>query len=245
MSDLEAGANGEGGENNGGEKGWLSSIPENLREHEAFQGKENLSSVFKDYADLTVKSKDLLAIPGEDATDEDRAAFYAKLGRPEAAEQYELKTPEGLQEGLHDEAVENAFKQLAFESGLSGDQASKLHGWYWNLVKSGQEQSQQATEKAIDSLKDEWKGDAFKENTELAVRAFKQFGGDEAQKFIEETRVGGVSLGDHPMFLKIFAEIGKKIGDDTMGGDRSGSLDGVGSDEQVAKSRFPNTKFKT
>ena len=240
MSD-EAGAAGEGGPS--GDRGWLSSIPENLREHEAFTGAESLSSVYQGFADLTVANKEMLAIPGEDATDEDRAAFHAKLGRPEAADQYQLDKPELPADIPYDDTIESAFKQLAFDKGLSQQTASELHQWYWGTVKAGSEQQQKSTEEALNTLKDEWKGDAFKTNSELAVRAFSKFGGDEAKKFIEEAQVNGVSLGNHPVFLRVFAEVGKKISDDTMTGDRGGNLDAISSDEEQAKKRFPNTKF--
>lgn len=244
MSD-EGGAIGEaGGNEDGGEgRGWLSSIPENLREHEAIKGAESLSDIYTGFAELSDRSKEGLTIPGEDATDEDRAAFYQRLGRPETSEEYTFTKPELPEDVSYDETVQAAFKELAFEHGLSQEQATNLHDWYWSTVKAGYDEQQKTTENALETLKTEWKGDAFAENTERAVRAFKKFGGEQAQAFIDKT-VDGVQLGNHPTFLRVFAEIGKAISDDTMGGSRSHTTDAIVSDEERAKRRFPNTEFR-
>jgi len=248
MSD-EAGTDlaGEGGDAGGGEdRGWLSSIPENLREHEAIKGAESLTDIYTGFAELSDRSRDSLSIPGDDATDEDRAAFYQRLGRPEAAEQYDFTKPE-LPDGIpYDEAVEGAFKEIGFKHGLSQEQAAGLHAWYWSTVKAGAEEQQQKTEAEVNKLKSEdWKGDAFAENSERARRAFERFdNGDKeaAGEFLAKT-VDGIAIGDHPRFLKLFAAVGAAISDDTMTGDRSHSLDAIQSADAQAKKRFPNTKW--
>ena len=60
---------------------------------------------------------------GEDASDEDKAAFFNALGRPEEATGYDLKKPD-LPEGLiYDEAMEGRFRDAAHKFGLSQAQA--------------------------------------------------------------------------------------------------------------------------
>lgn len=113
------------------------------------------------------------------------------------------------------------------------------------------EQDRQASEKdaldkAINTLKDTWKGDEFAKRVERAHRAFTKFGGDEGKAFLEETKIGDLKLGDHPVFLKLFAAVADAISEDTMAdGGRGGGGDGVKTDEQKAQGRFPNTKFNS
>lgn len=249
MENLDAANPGNGGNNTPADDGqqeapkWTAQLEADLQKNERLTQFENISEMGKALLNTEGKLENALFMPGEDATDEDRASFYSKLGVPETADKYQLDKPEGIPDEYFDEQAAEGFKQLAHENKLSETQAKQLHDWYWGKVKEGHEQQAQATEKAINDLKSEWSGDAFKENTELAHRAFKEFGGEEAQEFIEKSVVDGVALGNHPMFLKLFAAIGKEVGGDRIGGDRDHSLDAIQSDEEQAKARFPNTKF--
>lgn len=229
---------------------WTAQLDKDLQGNERLTQFKTIGEMGKAFLDAEGKLKSSVAVPDEKSTDAERAAFYAKLGRPETADKYGITKPADLPEGMaYNEDVEKAFKELAHKEGLTDAQAKNLYGWYYGLAKSGFEQSQvaekQATEAAINKLKDEWKGDAFKENSEIAVRAFRKFGGDseDVKAFIETAKVEGVPLGNHPMFLKVFAQIGKAISDDTLNAGGRGGAGGELSDEEKAKARFPNTKF--
>ena len=251
---------------------WLAQLPENLKANEILTSHATLGDFANAHiatvgkvseldgkvkesdgkvTDLTKRLENALFVPGEKATDAERASFYTKLGRPETADKYSITKPADLPEGIqYSPEVETAFKQIAYESGLSDGQAGKLYGWYYGLVKAGHAQQakaeKDATEAAVNKLKDEWKGDAFKVNSELAARAFKKFGGDspEVAKFITETKVNGVALGDHPVFLKVFHAIAKSVSDDFLVAGGRGGAGGETSDEEKAKARFPATYKK-
>lgn len=225
---------------------WTAQLDKDLQTNERLTQFKTIGEMGKTFLDLEEKNKSALYIPGDKATDEEKAAFHAKLGRPEAADKYSFTKPADLPESIpYQPEVEQAFKQFAFDNGLSDSQAGKIHEWYYGLVKQGhdmqQKTEQQATETAINALKDEWKGDTFKENTELAARTFRKFGGDEARDFIDNTKINGVALGDYPIFNKVFAAIGKVISGDTINSGREGHNNDGLSDEDKAKARFPNT----
>jgi len=250
---IDTNADLDGG-NDGNGAAWLSSVPENLRTNEAFKGIEKSSDAWQQFVDMKVNSETALQIPGDDATDEDRSAFMNKLGRPETAEEYTIAKPENLPNDVqYDENVEKVFKGVFHDVGLSDQNANKLWGKYHEMVAQGHEATQKAEKEAYDtavnSLKDEWTGDKFKVNTEVAHRAFSGIFDDEgknaeAKKFIEDTKVNGLPLGNHPMFLKVFQQIGSIIGDDKINQGRGNGLESGASDEDKAKKRFPNTKFK-
>jgi len=251
------GANDGGAGGNAGGTGtvdrpaWLDSAPDAYKNNEAFyQFTEPVK--FYEKADALLKAESsMVVVPGEKATDEERAAFYGKLGRPETADKYTITKPADLPEGLaYSPEVEAAFKGFAHKAGFSDGQAKATYDWYYGLVRAGHAQQQkgekEATEAAINTLKDEWKGDAFQINSELAKRAFQKFGGDKPEilKFIQDSKINDVALGDHPIFLRVFAEIGKAIADDSLSGAGRGGGGGEMSDEEKAKARFPNTKFE-
>ena len=236
---------GEGGGEGAGEtRKWLSSIPENLRGHEAFKDVKELPEVYQRFADLTVKSRDMVAIPNDKATPEELAAFQTRLGRPESADKYVLTKPENLPEHIpYTPEMEAFFKEnIAFKHGLSAKSADGLWKDYYNMVIKADSAAQQEYEKGIETslnaLKDEWKGEEFDKNKEIAIRAFKSFG--KGFETLLDEKIGTIKLGDHPAFIKLFNAIGKSISDDSAHSDRTGST-GELSEEAKAKARFPAT----
>lgn len=227
---------------------WTAQLDKDLQTNERLTSFKSIGEMGKAFLESEGKLSGAVFVPGEDASDEQKAAYREKMGIPATPDKYTIAKPEGLPEGIeYSKEAEGAYKQFAHDNGLTNKQAASLHGWYHDLIKTGYAQQQQTEKQALDAaintLKDEWKGDAFKANTELATRVFTKFGGEEAQKFIETTKVNGLPLGDHPVFLKIFANIGKVVSDDSAMGDRSTKGHEM-SDEDKAKQRFPNTNFK-
>jgi len=252
MIENDGGTSGDaGGSGTVQQPTWMQSLPDDLKANEVLAQFPTIGDASKALVSYKTSEGKTIAIPGEDATPEQRAAFYTKMGRPETADKYTITKPEGLPEAVpYNPEIEGMFKNMAFEKGIPDSMAKEIYSWYWNGVKTGYEKQQQteaaANETAINALKDQWKGDEFKVNTELAARAFKNFGGDtpEVKKFIEETKVNGLPLGNHPMFLKVFSSIGKAIADDSISAGGRGGSSGELSDEDKAKGRFPNTYKK-
>lgn len=251
-------AGGTGGEGGGGSAetpAWMSSMPDAYKQNESFAKFGEASDAYAKFDELLKAEGDALAIPGEDASDEDKNAFAMKMGRPETAEGYEIGKPQDWPEDVqYDEALDGQFKEAAFQMGLSGEKANALHGWYNGLVLSAHNAEVQnekaAMEKATNELKTTWPGDSYKVNTEMAHRAFVQFSGEseaeqkEAHDFINNTIVDGVILGEHPKFLKNYHRVAAAISDDSANSgmnNPSGEL----TEEQKAAKRFPATTFKT
>ncbi len=250
-------AGGTGGEGGGSVEfpGWMDSLPDAMKQNESFAQFGEASDAYSKLDEMLKAEGNALTIPGKDASDEDKNAFAMKMGRPETAEGYEIGKPNDWPEGVpYDDALDGQFKEAAFKADLSGDKANALHGWYNNLVLGQHNAEVQvekaAMEKAENELKAAWPGDKYKVNTEMAHRAFKQFGGEseaeqnEMMDFVDKTIVDGLILGEHPKFLKLFHRIAGSISDD---GANSGMNRGSGelSQEDKDKKRFPNTNFKT
>lgn len=252
---MDVDTNIEAGGDKGGDKSgtvefpkWMSSLPDAYKQDERFKSFEEPSKAWDKFASLIDAEGKTIAIPDEKATDEDRAAFLTKLGRPEKAEEYDITKPKDYPEGLpYDAKFEAVFKETAFKEGLPKQAASNLWNWYLGLSAQGyaeqQKEEQKVLDDAVNTLKNEWKGDDYKKNINLAFRAYKEFGDDSTKKFIEETKIGGIALGNHPVILRLFASIAKSVMDDTASGEGMGS-GGELSDEIKAEKRFSNTKWK-
>ena len=157
--------------------------------------------------------------PGEDATEEEIEKFREQIGIPKDVSGYEIQVPEDLpgeyslaeDEGLQD------FVVKMHDAGAPKEVVKAATDWYYNAIMehSKQEAAMLATsiEKASSELRKEWGGE-FDANVEGARRAFKQFGGEQMEKALSEATYEGVAIGNHPAFIKAFASIWKRIGED-------------------------------
>lgn len=148
-----------------------------------------------------------LTIPGENATDDEKNAFYTALGRPENAEGYEINKPEDLPVGVGwmDEEV-NAFKEFAFANGLSQAQAAEAVKFQVEMVKRAQAEALAAhnalAEQNIADLQKEWGAD-YDSKIAAANNAVKIFG-------VAEALTKANLLADKSI-VKAFAKIGESI----------------------------------
>ena len=121
-----------------------------------------------------------LTMPGKDATPEQWAEFYGKIGRPETPDAYEMELPEG-----DDGTFAKAVAPLLHKTGITSEQAKQLSQG-WNQMRSEAEatMAQQAADAAqaahvqntaeAATLKSEW-GQQFDANMHHAKLAVQQF----------------------------------------------------------------------
>lgn len=254
MEDANTGDNNDGGGNVGETPAWMSSMPDAYKQNEGFAKFGEASDAYAKFDTLLQAEGDALVIPGEDATDEDRNAFYSKMGVPETPDAYEIGKPADMPEGMeYSEELETWYRGFAHEKKLSSEQGKAMFDGYNEMMIKGHNAVLAAEKAAIDkaenTLKDAWPGDTYAENKEIAHRGFLRFSGEgeveqkEAHDFINNTIVDGVLLGDHPAFQKLFHRLGVSTSDDNANAGRDGT-DVVLSDEAKAKKRFPNTYKK-
>jgi len=188
--------------------GWTAQLPDDLKANETltrFPTVGDLGRAFLEADGRLAKSVPLLT---EDATDEQRAEFYKRLGRPESPDGYDL--PEV--EGVSPDALA-AWRQRFHEAGLTAAQAKALYDAYTAEVQAAIEARQVESDKAIQDaekvLRDEW-GDDYDAKLELARRVVVEFGGDEFKALLDAS-----GLGNDPRVVKVFAAIGEKYAEDT------------------------------
>ena len=126
----------------------------------------------------------------------------------------DLKLPEGLQ--LPKDSVEK-IASYAREQGFSKDKAQELLDLKAHMVNdmiaAQQESYSKTREEWVSQVKNDQEigGNNFKQSIDHAQRALKQFASDEFIKTLNET-----GYGDHPEVVRVFARIGKMIGNDTI-----------------------------
>lgn len=148
----------------------------------------------------------LAALPAEGDAD-GWAAVYAKLGRPESADGYELPVPEG-----QDGEFAKTTASWMHEAGLNKQQAQAL-ATHWNAFQTQQAEAQQAAiqnqvESDLASVRQEW-GAEFDANKSVMERAVNTFAPPE---FIEMLDKSG--LINSPVIANMFLKIGAAINED-------------------------------
>jgi hypothetical protein len=228
MSDEAGVAGGEaGGEASGGSvepTHWTDGFGDDLNNMVTNKGWETPMDLAKSYAALEkfhgVDEKHLMKMPG---TPEEFGEVYSRLGRPDEAAGYNVEMPEGSSD--QDKALAEFYKGLGFDLGLNQKQFDAMLGGIDEYSKQQMERWNQAKElqnrQDLDKLKEEEWGSAFDENVVKANQAMKRFGVDDDMKAALEDAMGKAAA------LKLFAEIGKGMGEAEMPGISSGAESGA------------------
>lgn len=190
---------------------FVGSLPEDLRNNEAFYGFEDLGGLAKSYAEtigqLSEKEKTLTELQGKIPS------------IPNSASEYQIEPPEG-----YSEEDFNEFREFAHETGMSQEQATKAIQFSLQQQQAQKQKNAKAAAEAINGLKTEW-GDNFPTNSKMAKDAVARFGSETAMKMLAHPEDGGATitfngvtmpLGDHPEIAKMFLTVAGAISEDTL-----------------------------
>lgn len=165
-----------------------------------------------------------MRIPKADASQEAKDAFYANMGVPKTAAEYDLNMPDGLSEGFeYNQDFATSFKDMAKSNNLTPDQTNGLHGDYLKLADAAQaqafaQQKQQFDDNVENSnkvLADAWGAigsDAYKQGVDLAFKGIEGQGG---KALMDEMKATGI-LGQNgevlqPNLIMAFRNVGEKL----------------------------------
>ena len=141
----------------------------------------DINGLLKSYSEAQSYIGGAVKIPGENATDEERGAFYAKLGRPESPDKYTWTPPEGI--SVEGATADNfkAFKELCFKNGMTDRQVSAVMGGWSDIVSDITSKRDEllakvaAESKAVLSAPNEW-GDKYQERYNAAQKKIDDLG---------------------------------------------------------------------
>ncbi len=189
------------------ESKWYDGYAEEVRTNQNITKFESHEELAKSYINATrLIGVDKIPMP---TTDDDWSNVYSRLGRPDAAEMYQITGPEGVE---INQDTQNSYKAVAHELGLSQKQVEGLANWQFEQEATGSAASTEASQLALDTatngLKAEW-GEAHGQNVNLAARAASEFMGEEGKEFFDNAMIDGVPAGEHPGLLKMFHSVAK------------------------------------
>lgn len=208
-------------------------IPDDFKEKGYWNNIPDMGTLLKNYGNSQDMISRSIRIPGDDATPEQMADFYKKLGRPDDLKGYQLEGVEGADKLPTD--LVDWFKQVAFDHGLSQKAFSGILSKYSNVLAESEEQKDAKIHEGAVQLEeqlkraDEW-GANYNRNMAWAKRAVERVAGgdEEVINIINES-----GLGNHPKFAKFMYRIGRNMAEHGM---ITASVEGsVGRDEALVK----------
>lgn len=171
-----------------------------------------------------VKTEGMVRVPGDTATDDERAAFYKALGVPDDPKGYELTKPEKLPDGVAwDDKFADDFASAAKAAGMTKGQVSKVLDWHFGKLSEQSAASKAALESSIAAEKAELQK-TFGSNLDAVVNDAKALANAKwmPQSMRDYILNGGVdpthgSFGGVP-FLEMLAAVKKLAGEDSNAG---------------------------
>ncbi|PLX33427.1 MAG: hypothetical protein C0605_16395 [Hyphomicrobiales bacterium] len=110
---------------------FFGGLSEDNRRIAETKGWDDPNKIIQSYGELESHLGRTLNVPDEGASAEDWDRLYARLGRPDSAEDYDFGLPENLPEDFpYDGESARAFASWAHEAGLNPAQAQTLHDHY-------------------------------------------------------------------------------------------------------------------
>lgn len=219
-----SGDKGGGGANDkGGSQNWRDSLPDALKGSKSLEKFKDATALAQSYLSLeSAAGKKGLIVPSDTAPQEEWDAFHKALGRPDAADKYDLKNPEGVSLKI-DENFQKGYKEFAHKLGLNGKQAAGLYEWYLKegdgRVKAGTQASANARTQLLDGLKKDW-GDKFAGNVNDAKLAIDSVVPDDLKKWFKES-----GHSEDPRMARIFHAVASKfMGEDVLRGEGEGTI---------------------
>jgi len=182
---------------------FLSTIPEDLRDHPSLGPIKDVENLARSYVNAQrLIGADKLPMPVNPTT-EDLDNIYSRLGRPESAEGYEIP----VDGNIITEEVAKSYADIAHNLRLTPDQANGVLEYYRAMVQESGSMSEAAESQQRNNtemaLRKEW-GDEFDARIEDAGKIAKQFGSSD---LLEMRLTDGTKVGNHPDFIKAFANM--------------------------------------
>lgn len=219
---------------------WVANLPENSRGYAQNKGWKNPGEMLDSYQNfeklMGAPQDKIIKMPdSEDA--EGWRGVYAKLGRPQTAEEYKLPVPTENGDPNFAKAASGWFHEM----GLSVKQAqaitAKFNEYQAGQIAAGKTQTIEAMTNEQNAVKTKW-GAAYDQNVKVASRAAREFGMTTDVLSKMEAAMGYEKLMMH------FHAIGSKLGESSFH-DGHGGSGGAMTPEQAKSAIAEKMKDKT
>jgi hypothetical protein len=188
---------------------WKDYLDEDIKKDPSMEAIKDIKNLAKSYVHgKRMLGAEKIPVPGKNATEDDWANVYKKLGLPDP-DKYDVKFPE-----TYDQEFTKSLKETLHKAGVLPKQAQTLVDFYNNYateaMKRAEESQTLEKTKQFDTLKKEW-GDAFNKNVEVAKHTFQKFVDKDTMQYLNDS-----GFTKDPVVFKVFAKIGEMLGEDKV-----------------------------
>ena len=199
---------------------WMSQINDELKSNAEKAGKlskfEKLSDLASAYLEAEGKLGSSIVKPGENASEEERRAFYKALGVPDAADKYSIEGDEA-----------KLFREMAFKNNLTDEQAKAFYASLKEVGNNALETQKQAFEQQAHdtqaALQKEY-GKDYQTKIEMLKRGVATYGGEKMAAKLQQAGL----LGDYDV-VKMFILLGEQSQEAGSPGNTKGKAEGYKS----------------
>ncbi len=189
-------------------KEWMKGLSEPFQKSKSLSKFDNVDALAKSYTELESELGKRVRIPSRDASPDDWAKYYERVGRPKSPDEY------AIDRGKTDDSLVRSFKSAAHEAGLTVEQAEKVFGSVRGFTDSSQklrmEQYTARMKEADATLRREY-GPQYDSRISDAKKAYDLLFDEALRADIVEA-----GLANNPRFIKVLAELGPQIRGDSF-----------------------------
>ena len=194
---------------------WKDSISEEYRADPNIEKFTEIDALAKSYINATkMIGQDKVAIPNNNSTEDQWNEVYAKLGRPESPDKYEIDAKSDVVP--FDEGAIKSFTEQSHRLGLNNKQAQGILKFYKNAMEGTAQQSKIDTEtaqaQAEQQLRQEWGRDFEGKVKQAGALAKANINSEVLDMQLQD----GTRIGDHPEIIKGFAKIADMMSEDKI-----------------------------
>lgn len=154
----------------------------------------------------------------ENPTDEQLAAYRKSRGVPEKPEDYEFEVPEGkeLSDGEYDILMD--FAKAMHAKNMPAAAVKDISSWFLEyediVAQKNADNAHQARMETEEKLRAAWGAD-YRPNINLMSNVLQEHLGAGASDFLSRQFVDGSRLGDNEQFIRLMADLARKVGGST------------------------------
>jgi len=183
---------------------WTKGLPESLRSSKSlhkFPDGTHLENLAKSYVEAEKKLGRSVELPGKDATEEDKAKFFSRIGRPQTPDDYELT--------VQDSELSKRLRKVAYENGLTKEQlkaqSAVLSEYEATKEKVAAQSYTEAATKADRQLREEF-GAQYDIRMEYAKKGFESLYSEGLR-----TQLSRAGITNSPEFIRVMSDLGSQL----------------------------------
>jgi len=216
-----------------------AEVRDDAKSQELLKELKDVPHLFQSYKDLKGSSEGMVKLPTKESSAEELQGFFKKLGKPDRAEDYDVKPIEAGDEIEGSQEFVDGFKAQAFKLNLSKGQTEQLYNWFIEGVKKNYDLQAETFKKesadAHKKLRDLWGAD-YSKKMDNAKKVILKYAPDDLKEELKKS-----DFKNDPQLLVLLSRIGDAIGEDVLiaGTTSTGPVTEEEKDQARLKAKYP------